>query len=157
MHFLSSLSSVSAADGRRGLNSWDSTLGNCYCGAASRRMCGGDEVLWWRGLILVVCVYMHHGWAEAALRVIALKHSCQSFSSSPIASLTLALIHTLSHVDTLSWQLSKTLTLTYSRTHTLLLSLHTASGQGGVYPGLALGQLIDRWSAFLNLDAKEWA
>lgn len=46
-------SSLSAADVRRGSGSWDSASGNCYCSAASRRMCGGDEVLWLRRRALV--------------------------------------------------------------------------------------------------------
>lgn len=89
---------------------------------------------------------------------IAQKHSLHSFSS-PIASLGLSLSLSLTDMQTHSLGSSRKHSRPQGHTRTLSLSpsLHTASGWGGVYPGLALGQPMDRWGAFLNLDAKEWA
>lgn len=53
---------------------------------------------------------------------IAQKHSLHSFSS-PIASLGLSLSLSHWHADTLSWQLSKTLTPSRTHTHTFSLSV----------------------------------
>lgn len=85
---------------------------------------------------------------------IAQKHSLHSFSS-PIASLGLSL--SLTDMQTHSLGSSRKHSHPQGHTSTLSPSLHTASSRGGVYPGLASGQPMDRWGAFLNLDAKEWA
>lgn len=121
------------------------------------------------GCVVVMKCYDGEGWYSwpACTYIVAEQkpHSeslLQNTHFSPSSHVFSALQRALSHSHTLTCrQDSFGSSLKHSRSHTqghtLLLSLHTANGRGGVYPGLAPGQLIDRWGAFLNLDAKEWA